>query len=69
MKLPTITAKHRLYAYADIAAALSVLTFYKVLDPAAVPVWLGFAGVVLGIGATTTAAVKLNGQIKDGSVE
>lgn len=69
MKLPAVTAKQRLYAYAVIAAALSVLTFYKIVDPAAVPVWLGFAGVALGIAGTGTAAVKLNGQIKDGTVE
>lgn len=69
MKLPAITAKHRLYAYAVIAGALSVLTFYKLIDPSAVPVWLGFAGIVLGIASTGTAAVKLNGQIKDGTVE
>ena len=69
MKLPTITAKHRMYAYGVIAALLGVLTFYKLIDPAAVPVWLGFAGIVLGIAGTSTAAVKLNGQIKDGTVE
>lgn len=69
MKLPTITAKQRMYAYGVIAAGLGVLTFYKIVDPVAVPVWLGFAGVVLGIAGNATAAVKLNGQIKTGSVE
>lgn len=69
MKLPTITAKQRLYAYTVIAGGLGVLMFYKLIDPAAVPVWLGFAGIVLGIAGSGTAAVKLNGQIKDGSVE
>ncbi|MCT7372920.1 MULTISPECIES: hypothetical protein [Mycobacteriaceae] len=69
MKLPTITAKQRMYAYGVIAAGLGVLTFYRLIDPAAIPVWLGFAGVVLGIAGNATAAVKLNGQIKTGSVE
>ncbi|MGA5542687.1 hypothetical protein ACPCIR_12615 [Mycobacterium sp. NPDC051198] len=69
MKLPTITAKQRVYAYGVTAAGLGVLTFYKLVDPAAVPVWLGFAGMVFGIAGNTTAAVKLKGQIKDGTVE
>ncbi len=69
MKLPTITAKQRMYAYGVIAAGLGVLVFYKIIDPAAMPVWLGFAGFVLGIAGNATAAVKLNGQIKGDPVE
>lgn len=68
MKLPTLDAKRRMYLYGVTAGLLGVLVFYNIITPDAVPVWLGFAGIVLGIAGNTTAAVKVHQQIKDGSV-
>lgn len=69
MKLPRLTNKRRVYLYGVIAAVLAVLLFYKLIEPAAVPVWLMLAGTVLGAAGNTTAAVKLKRQIDTGTLE
>lgn len=66
MKLPD--AKQRLYIYAVIAGLLSLLVFYGIITPDAVPVWLGFAGIVLGIAGNATAAAVVSKQIKNGTL-
>ncbi|MFA5607164.1 MAG: hypothetical protein WDA07_08250 [Leucobacter sp.] len=64
-----ITAKHRLYAYSVIAGGLGILAFYGLIGPEEVPIWLGFAGIVLGVAGNATAAYNLKHQIEDGAVE
>lgn len=69
MKLPKLTAKRRIWLYGVVAAALAVLLVYRLVDPAAVPVWLALAAIVLGIGGNTTAAVKVAQQRRNGTLE
>lgn len=66
MRLPN--AKERLYIYGVIAGLLGLLLFYGVVTAAAVPVWLGFAGIVLGIAGNATAAVNTKRQIDNGTL-
>lgn len=68
MKLPKLTAKRRIWLYGVTAAALGVLLFYRIVDSAAVPVWLALAAIVLGIGGNTTAAVKTAVQRRNGTL-
>lgn len=67
IKLPN--TKVRLYLYAVVSVALTALVFYKLIDPASVPMWLNVAGTVLGVATGSTATVALAQQRKTGEVE
>lgn len=67
MKMPD--AKVRMYIYGVIAGLLGLLVFYGLIAPEAVPIWLGFAGIVLGIAGNATAAVVVKHQRTDGTLD
>lgn len=58
------TPKFRLGLYGVATALLGVLVYYRVVEVAAVPVWLTLAGAILGVAGNTTAAVNLAVQLR-----
>lgn len=62
------SAKARLYLYSVATAALGILVFYKVIEPEAVPLWLGLIAALGAVG-NGTAAVNTRRQIKTGIIE
>ena len=63
------SAKARQYFYALATAVLALLVGYGVISPEQVPLWLGFAAALFAMGATTTAAVVVHQQRKDGTLD
>lgn len=67
MKLPS--SKVRQYFYGILAAGLAVLVFYKIIDPAAVPLWLALGGAVLASGGLGAASVVTKVQRSNGTLD
>lgn len=63
------TPKARQYFYAVSSALLAVLVGYGIIAPDQVPLWLGFLAALFAISATSTAAVVVAEQRKDGTLE
>lgn len=67
-----LTAAQRQWLYRIAVAAVILLVAYNVIGPEHAPLWLDLAANVLGLGlpvaASGTAATKLRGQIKDGTL-
>lgn len=64
-----ITAQAREYLYAVATAVLALAVGYDWIAPDKLPLWLGLTAAVFAIGATSTAAVVVHRQRKDGTVE
>jgi len=70
MTMPTwFNSTVRLALYGVVGTILTILVFYKWLDPQAVPLWTQLAGQLLGVGAVTTASAALIAQRRTGEVE
>lgn len=67
-----LTAAQRQWLYRIAVAAIALLVFYNVIGPEHAPLWLDLAVNVLGVGVPTaasgTAALKINRQMKNGTL-
>ena len=57
------------YFYAVACAMLAFAVGYGWITADKLPLWLGLTSALLGIGATGTAALRLNGQRKEGTLD
>lgn len=51
--------EHRFLVYRLVAAVLTTLAAYNVVDADLVPVWIEIAGAVLGVGASMLASFNV----------
>lgn len=68
-----LSPRQRQWLYGVGVAAVGLLVTYKIIEPEHAPMWLDMFVNVVGIGApgvaTGTAAVVLNKQRRDGTLE
>lgn len=69
MKNVLADPKVRQYLYSTATAVLALLVGYDIVAPDQVPLWLGFAAAVFAISATSTAAVVVSQQRRDGTLD
>lgn len=62
----TKNTKVILWLYTIATALLALLVGYGFIAPDKLPLWLGLVAAVFGMGATSTAGVRLYGQRRDG---
>lgn len=63
------SARARQWMYTVVTAALALLVGYGIIAPEHVPLWLGFAAALFAISATSTAAVVVHQQRRDGTLK
>lgn len=69
MKLVDILAPRvRQYLYTVTSAVLAVLVSLRVIDAEIVPLGLNLAGALLGLSATTVAAIAVTEQRNNGTL-
>lgn len=63
------SSRGRQWMYSVATALLALFVGYGIIAPEHVPLWLGFVAALFAISATSTAAVVVSQQRRDGTLD